>query len=131
MSFCYHSSTNRYPTVTALNARIRLHVYKQQDSQSVQDFIKEIRSLAEAVKEVDGGQGVGTDGGCFEHVETIFKKLHGNIPSIEDDPDLCEVCQDVLERFNEELMITMITLKGVLPLKHDLLKMGLQSNYNL
>ena len=55
MPYRCHSSTNCHPTVMALNARSRLHSYKQEGDQLVQDYVKEIRSLAEAVKEVDRG----------------------------------------------------------------------------
>ena len=32
ISFCYHSSPNRHPTITALNAIIRLCSYKKRDN---------------------------------------------------------------------------------------------------
>ena len=58
MSYYYHSSTNLRPNITDLNYNIRLCRYNQQKNQSVQDCIKEVRSLNEVVKEIDGSQGV-------------------------------------------------------------------------
>ena len=68
-SHCYHSSSNCYPCVSALGARIKLCNCRQYEDQSVQDCIKELNALHDAVKAVDGGQGVGVIGEVFTEVE--------------------------------------------------------------
>ena len=56
----------------------------------------------------------------------MFQHFHGSPATIEEDPDVCEVYQDTLERFNDELMIIMIALKKASLLKCELLKVNLQ-----
>ena len=53
-------------------ARIKLYNYRQHKDQSVQDYIKELNTLHNAVKVVERGQGVGVDREVFQEIERIF-----------------------------------------------------------
>ena len=64
-SYCYHSSSNRHPCVSALGARIKLYNYRQYEDQSMQNYIKELNTLHDVVKVVDRGEGVDIDREVF------------------------------------------------------------------
>ena len=89
-SHCYHSSSNCYPCVSALGARIKLCNCRQCEDQSLQDYIKELNALHDVVKAVGGGQGVGVIGEVFTEVERMFQSQYGTLPV---DPELIGTIQ--------------------------------------
>ena len=64
----------------ALSARIKSRNYRQLEGKSVQDYVKELNTMHEFVKAIDGG-GVGIDGEVLEEIEKRFQIQHGHIPS--------------------------------------------------
>ena len=69
---CYHRSPNQNSCMSVLSARIKLCNHRQHEGQSVQDHIKELSDIHDAVEAIYGGQGVGTDSEVFEEVERLF-----------------------------------------------------------
>ena len=66
--------------------RIKLHAHQQQEGQSAQDYLTELRTVADAAKAVDSPQGVGTTGEAFPLVEKMFQERHSTPPpSFSDD----------------------------------------------
>ena len=58
-SLNFHSSANHYLSLNYLNTRIRSHRHRQQEDQTIQYCIKEIRMLNDVVNTPCCGQGVG------------------------------------------------------------------------
>ena len=114
--------------MSALRARIKPHDFRQHEGQSVQDHIKESNALYDAVKEIDGGQEVGTDSEMFEEVERLFQSRFGTNPS---DPNLLERHNDTLSSCSDKLMLATIALRLASTSKYNLLKAELNNQHNL
>ena len=125
---CHQGTLNRHPALAVLVARLRLYTYKHKDGQTVQDYVRELTTLHEVLLGMDGGQGVGPDGDCFEGVERMFNLRHGTRP---DDPDLMEPYNQALKEFSDNIMFAMIALRGSNPSHFKALKAELQNQHNL
>ena len=66
---------------------MKSHNYYQREGQPAQECIKDMSTLYNVVKAVDGSQGVGVDGEVLEEVESMLQNQHGTTPT---EPSLLE-----------------------------------------